>query len=121
MAALPAVYIVGAARTPIGSYLGALSGLPAPRLGAIAIRAAVERAGVAPDAIGEVFMGNVLSAGIGQAPARQAAIYGGIPQSVPATTVSKVCGSGLQAVVFGTKTVRLRDAPTGAPGGVGGR
>jgi acetyl-CoA C-acetyltransferase len=116
--ALPAVYIVGAARTPIGSYLGALSSLPAPRLGAIAIRAAVERAGLAPDAIGEVFMGNVLSAGIGQAPARQAAIYGGIPQSVPATTVSKVCGSGLQAVVFGVKTVLLGDANLVVSGGM---
>jgi len=116
--ALPAVYIVGAARTPIGSYLGALSSLPAPRLGAIAIRAAVERAGLAPDAIGEVFMGNVLSAGIGQAPARQAAIYGGIPQSVPATTVSKVCGSGLQAVVFGVKTVLLGDASLVVSGGM---
>jgi acetyl-CoA C-acetyltransferase len=118
MAGIPAVYIVGAARTPIGSYLGALSSLPAPRLGAIAIRAAVERAGMAPDDIGEVFMGNVLSAGIGQAPARQAAIYGGIPQTVPATTVSKVCGSGLQAVVFGTKTVLLGDASVVVAGGM---
>ncbi len=118
MAALPAVYIVGAARTPIGSYLGALSSLPAPRLGAVAIRAAVERAGIVADDVGEVFMGNVLSAGIGQAPARQAAIYGGIPQSVPATTVSKVCGSGLQAVVFGVKTVRLGDASVVVAGGM---
>jgi acetyl-CoA C-acetyltransferase len=118
MAELPAVYIVAAARTPIGSYLGALSSLPAPRLGAIAIRAAVERAGLSPSDIGEVFMGNVLSAGIGQAPARQAAIYGGIPQSVPATTVSKVCGSGLQAVVFGTKTVLLGDANIVLAGGM---
>src|SRR3954468_19249964 len=118
MAALPAVYIVGAARTPIGSYLGALSSLPAPRLGAIAIRAAVERAGLAPDLVGEVFMGNVLSAGIGQAPARQAAIYAGIPTSVPATTVSKVCGSGLQAVIFGAKTVALGDAEIVVAGGM---
>ena len=118
MTALPAVYIVGAARTPIGSYLGALSSLPAPRLGAIAIRAAVERAGIASDDVGEVFMGNVLSAGIGQAPARQAAIYGGVPQSVPTTTVSKVCGSGLQAVVFGVKTVRLGDAHLVVAGGM---
>src|SRR3954470_8086839 len=116
--ALPAVYIVGAARTPIGSYLGVLAGLPAPRLGAVAIRAAVERAGLSPDAIGEVFMGNVLSAGIGQAPARQAAIFGGIPNTVPATTVSKVCGSGLQAVVFGAKTVLLGDAPIVVAGGM---
>ncbi len=118
MSALPAVYIVSAARTPIGAYLGALSSVPAPRLGAVAIRAAVERAGLAPDAIGEVFMGNVLSAGVGQAPARQAAIYGGIPQTVPATTVSKVCGSGLQAVVFGVKTVQLGDAGIVVSGGM---
>jgi acetyl-CoA C-acetyltransferase len=115
---LPAVYIVSAARTPIGSYLGAFASLPAPRLGALAIRAAVERAGVSPEDVGEVFMGNVLSAGIGQAPARQAAIFGGIPQSVPATTVSKVCGSGLQAVVFGIKTVRLGDASLVVAGGM---
>ena len=118
MTTLPAVYIVGAARTPIGSYLGALASLPAPRLGAIAIRAAVERAGLNADEIGEVFMGNVLSAGIGQAPARQAAIFGGIPNTVPATTVSKVCGSGLQAVVFGTKTVLLGDAQLVVAGGM---
>src|SRR5688500_18787364 len=91
------VFVVSAARTPIGSYLGALASLPAPRLGAVAIRAAVERAKLAPDQIEEVFMGNVLSAGIGQAPARQAAIYAGVPAEVPTTTVSKVCGSCLQA------------------------
>jgi len=113
-----AVYIVGAARTPIGSYLGALSSLPAPKLGAVAIRAAVERAGLTPEDVAEVFMGNVLSAGIGQAPARQAAIFGGIPDRVPATTVSKVCGSGLQAVIFGTKTVMLGDARVVVAGGM---
>lgn len=113
-----AVYIVAAARTPIGSYLGALSSLPAPRLGSIAIRGAVERSGLSFDDVGEVFMGNVLSAGIGQAPARQAAIYGGISTNVPATTVSKVCGSGLQAVVLGTKTVRLGDADVVVAGGM---
>jgi acetyl-CoA C-acetyltransferase len=118
MTTLPAVYIVGAARTPIGSYLGAFASLAAPRLGAVAIRAAVERAGLEAKEIGEVFMGNVLSAGIGQAPARQAAIFGGIPHTVPATTVSKVCGSGLQAVVFGTKTVLLGDAQVVVAGGM---
>jgi acetyl-CoA C-acetyltransferase len=112
------VFIVGAARTPIGSFQGNLSSLPAPRLGAAAISAAVQRAGLSPDDIGEVFMGNVLSAGIGQAPARQAAIFGGIPHRVPATTVSKVCGSGLQAVVFGTQTVLLGDAPIVVTGGM---
>src|SRR4051794_29842793 len=95
------VHVVSAARTPIGSYLGALASVPAPRLGAVAIKSALERAGVAAEQVNEVFMGNVLSAGIGQAPARQAAIFGGVPNTVPATTVSKVCGSGLQAVVFG--------------------
>jgi acetyl-CoA C-acetyltransferase len=112
------VYIVSAARTPIGSYLGTLAGVSAPRLGATAIRAAIERSGLTADDIGEVFMGNVLSAGIGQAPARQAAIYGGIPTQVPATTVSKVCGSGLQAVVFGAKTILLGDAQVVIAGGM---
>src|SRR5579871_615015 len=101
---LPApVYIVGAARTPIGSFLGSLSSLAAPRLGAVAIEAALQRAGVAPALVGEVFMGNVLTAGVGQAPARQAAIYAKVPDTVPATTVGKVCGSGMQAVIFGAK------------------
>ncbi|HEY6557227.1 MAG TPA: acetyl-CoA C-acyltransferase [Polyangiaceae bacterium] len=115
---LPDVFIVSAARTPIGSYLGALASLPAPRLGATAIRAAVERAGLAAEQIEEVFMGNVLSAGIGQAPARQASIYAGIPAQVPTTTVSKVCGSGLQAVVFATKTLLVGDAELAVAGGM---
>jgi acetyl-CoA C-acetyltransferase len=112
------VYVVSAARTPIGSFLGALASVPAPRLGATAIKSALERAAVAPAQIGAVFMGNVLSAGIGQAPARQAAIYAGVPHSVPATTVSKVCGSGLEAVVFGTKTLLLGDAELVVAGGM---
>jgi acetyl-CoA C-acetyltransferase len=115
---LPDVFIVSAARTPIGSYLGALASLPAPRLGATVIRAAVERAGLAAEQIEEVFMGNVLSAGIGQAPARQASIYAGIPAQVPTTTVSKVCGSGLQAVVFATKTLLVGDAELAVAGGM---
>ena len=112
------VYVVSAARTPIGSYLGALSSLPAPRLGAVAIKSALERAGVAAEQVGEVFMGNVLSAGIGQAPARQAAIFAGVPNTVPATTVSKVCGSGLQAVIFGAKTLALGDEQIVVSGGM---
>jgi acetyl-CoA C-acetyltransferase len=112
------VFVISGARTPIGSYLGALSSMPAPRLGAIAIEAALERAGIAPEQVDEVFMGNVLSAGIGQAPARQAAIFAGVPHSVPATTVSKVCGSGLQAVVFGSKTLALGDAGLVLAGGM---
>ena len=116
---LPApVYIVGAARTPIGAFLGSLSSIAAPRLGAVAIEAALARAKVAPDLVGEVFMGNVLSAGIGQAPARQAAIYAKIPNKVPATTVGKVCGSGMQAVIFGVKTIALGDAEIVVTGGM---
>ncbi|HEX7669956.1 MAG TPA: acetyl-CoA C-acyltransferase [Polyangiaceae bacterium] len=112
------VFIVGAARTPVGSYLGALSPLSAPKLGAVAIRAALERAKLGTDTVQEVFMGNVLSAGIGQAPARQASLAAKIPDTVPTTTVSKVCGSGLQAVVFGAKTVMLGDADIVVAGGM---
>jgi acetyl-CoA C-acetyltransferase len=112
------VYIVSATRTPIGAFQGALSPLPAPKLGAAAIEAALARAGVAPSRVDEVFMGNVLSAGIGQAPARQAAIFSKIPTSVPATTVSKVCGSGMQAIIFGVKTIALGDAEIVVAGGM---
>jgi acetyl-CoA C-acetyltransferase len=115
---LASIYVVSAARTPIGSYLGALASVPAPRLGATAITSALERAGVTPAQIDAVFMGNVLSAGIGQAPARQAAIFAGLPHAVPATTVSKVCGSGLEAVVFGSKTLLLGDAELVVAGGM---
>ena len=112
------IYIVSAARTPIGAFQGSLSSLPAPKLGAAAITAALERGKVAADQVGEVFMGNVLGAGIGQAPARQAAIYAGVPNAVPATTVGKVCGSGLQAVIFGAKTIALGDADVVVAGGM---
>lgn len=112
------VYIVGAARTPIGAFLGALSTLAAPRLGAAAIEAALARSNVPADRVGEVFMGNVLSAGIGQAPARQAAIYANIPKNVPATTVGKVCGSGMQAVILGCKSIALGDAEIVVAGGM---
>jgi acetyl-CoA C-acetyltransferase len=112
------VYIVGAARTPIGSYLGALAGVAAPRLGAVAARAALTRANVAPELVGEVYFGNVLSAGIGQAPARQASIFAGVPNTVPCTTVNKVCGSGLQATVLAAKAVLLGDAEIALAGGM---
>ena len=112
------VYIVGAARTPIGAFLGALSALPAPRLGAAAIEAALARSKVPADRVGEVFMGNVLGAGVGQAPARQAAIYANIPKNVPATTVGKVCGSGMQAVILGAKSIALGDAEIVVAGGM---
>src|SRR5580692_6580051 len=112
------VFIASAARTPIGAFLGALSAVRAPALGAAAIRGALARALIAPDAVGEVFMGNVLSAGIGQAPARQASIHAGIPNTVPTTTVSKVCGSGMQAVILGARAVALGDADLVVAGGM---
>jgi acetyl-CoA C-acetyltransferase len=116
---LPApVYIVGASRTPIGAFQGALAALPAPRLGAVAIEAALSRAKVEKDQVGEVYMGNVLTAGIGQAPARQAAIFAGIPHSVPAATINKVCGSGLMSVVLGAKSIALGDAELVVAGGM---
>jgi acetyl-CoA C-acetyltransferase len=99
------VVIVGAARTPIGAFLGGLAPLPAPKLGAIAIRAALERSGIAADKVDEVYMGNVVQAGVGQAPARQAALGAGLPQSVPCTTVNKVCGSGLKSVMLASSQI----------------
>ncbi len=118
MSGLPSVYVVSATRTPIGSYLGALSTVSAPELGAIAIDGALSRAGILKDAVDEVFMGNVLSAGVGQAPARQAALKAKLPDSVPCTTVSKVCGSGLQAVVLATRALLLGDAQIAVAGGM---
>ncbi len=112
------VYIVSAARTPIGAFQGALAPVSAPRLGATAIRAALERSGLAAGDVGETYMGNVLTAGLGQAPARQAARYAGLPDSVPATTVGKVCGSGLQSVILGTKAIKLGDADVVVAGGM---
>jgi len=109
--------ILGAARTAVGKFLGGLSGVPAPKLGAAAIKAAVERAGVDPAAIEEVIMGNVVQAGNGQAPARQAAIFGGLPASVGAVTVNKVCGSALKAVMFAAQAVRAGDADLFVAGG----
>lgn len=113
-----AVYIVSAARTPIGSFQGALSSIPAPKLGAVTIQAALERAKLAPGDVEEVFMGNVVGAGIGQAPGRQASIFAGVPASVPCTTINKVCGSGMQAIIFGAKTVMLGDADIVVTGGI---
>jgi acetyl-CoA C-acetyltransferase len=112
------VYVVAAARTPIGAFLGSLASVRAPDLGAAAIKGALARARLGADAVQEVFMGNVLSAGIGQAPARQAMIYAGVPNTVPATTVSKVCGSGMQAIIFAAKTVALGDADVVVAGGM---
>jgi acetyl-CoA C-acetyltransferase len=112
------VVILAGARTPIGSFQGALASLPAPRLGALAIKAALERSGVAPDAVGEVYLGCVLPAGIGQAPARQASIGAGIPAAVGAVTVNKVCGSGLKAVVFACNAIAAGEHEVVVAGGM---
>lgn len=112
------VFIVGASRTPVGAFLGALAEVPAPSLGAIAIRGALAQANVALERVDEVFMGNVLSAGIGQAPARQAALEAGLPETTPCTTVNKVCGSGLQAVVLGARLLRLSEGSIAVCGGM---
>jgi acetyl-CoA C-acetyltransferase len=112
------VYITSIARTPIGSFLGNLSSLTAPALGAAALRAALERSSLKPELVDEVLMGNVLSAGIGQAPARQAALAAGLPQSVPCTTVSKVCGSGMMAIIQGIRSISTGDAQLVLAGGM---
>src|SRR4051812_40596820 len=104
------VIIASAARTPIGSFLGQLSNIPAPRLGAAAIEAALARAGVDKNLVDEVIMGNVLTAGIGQAPARQAARYAGLPDKVETMTINKVCGSGLKAVMLAAQAILAGDA-----------
>lgn len=114
----PGSWIVSAARTPIGSLCGALGTVSAPELGAAAIRAAIERAGLAADQIDQVLMGNVVSAGVGQNPARQAAIKAGIPASVGATTINKVCGSGLKAVMLADQAVRLGESQAAVAGGM---
>ena len=111
-------YIVSACRTAIGEFMGGLASMTAPQLGAIAIRDAVKRAGVDPAEVDEVLMGNVVQAGVGQAPARQAAIHGGIPDSVPAMTVNKVCGSGLKAVMLAAQAIRAGDADVIVAGGM---
>jgi acetyl-CoA C-acetyltransferase len=103
------VVIVSGARTATGRFLGSLAGFTAPELGGVAIKAAVERAGVKPSDVEEVIMGNVVGAGIGQNPARQAALKGGIPEAVGATTINKVCGSGLKAVVFASQAIKAGD------------
>lgn len=111
--------ILSAVRTPIGKFQGALSGLPAPRLGAVAIKAALERARIEhPEEIDEVLMGNVVSAGVGQAPARQAAIFAGIPPTVGATTLNKVCGSGLKALMSAAQAIKAGDGQLFVAGGM---
>jgi acetyl-CoA C-acetyltransferase len=110
--------VLSGVRTPIGSFQGALSALTAPQLGAHAIRAALDRARVALDKVDEVYMGNVLSAGIGQAPARQASKGAGIPDAVPCTTINKVCGSGMKAIMLAAQAIKLGDAQVMVAGGM---
>src|SRR3989441_6058183 len=109
--------ILSACRTPIGRYLGGLSSLPAPGLGAVVIREAVRRAGVDAAQVDEVIMGNVLQGGEGQAPARQAAIHAGLPGTIPALTVNKVCGSGLKAVMLAAQAIKAADEQCVVAGG----
>ncbi len=112
------VVIVSAARTPIGSFLGSLSSVPAPKLGAVAIKGALEKINLKPELVQEVLMGNVVQAGVGQAPARQAALGAGIPDTVPCTTVNKVCSSGMKAVMQGAQSIALGDADIIVAGGM---
>lgn len=112
------VYIVSIARTPIGSFNGALASVTAPRLGAAAIKAAIERAGINAGQVQEVYMGNVVSAGIGQAPAQQASIYAGIPTTVNCTTVNKVCASGMKAIMLGAQSIMCGDNDIVVAGGM---
>jgi len=112
------VVIVSAARTPIGSFLGSLSSIPAPKLGSIAIKGALDKISLKPELVDEVLMGNVVQAGTGQAPARQAAIFAGIPDTVPCTTVNKVCASGMKTVMQAVQSIALGDANVIVAGGM---
>lgn len=112
------VVIVSTARTPIGSFLGALSTIPAPKLGAIAIKGALDKINLKPELVEEVLMGNVVQAGTGQAPARQAAIFAGIPDTVPCTTINKVCASGMKAVMQASQSIALGDTDIVVAGGM---
>jgi acetyl-CoA C-acetyltransferase len=112
------VFLLSGARTPIGKFLGELADLPAPRLGAVALTAALKRAHVRPEQVDEVIMGNVVQAGVGQNPARQAALAAGLPDSIAAYTVNKVCGSGLKAAMLGAQAIKAGDAEIVAAGGM---
>ena len=109
--------ILSAVRTPIGAFMGSLSALPSPRLGAIVIAEAIKRAGIKNEDVSEVIMGNVLTGGVGQAPARQAAIYAGLPVSVPCMTIDKVCGSGLKSIMLADQAIKCGDADVVVSGG----
>ncbi|MDH5582120.1 MAG: acetyl-CoA C-acetyltransferase, partial [Bdellovibrionales bacterium] len=103
------VYLISGSRTPSGSFLGALSTVTAPKLGATAIKGALEKAKISGDQVEKVYMGNVVQAGVGQAPARQAALFAGLAESTPCTTINKVCGSGLETIILGAKDIALKD------------
>src|SRR4029077_3248777 len=115
---MPDAYILAGARTPIGKFQGALSRIPAPELGAIAIRETLRRAAIPPGDVEEVIFGNILSAGLGQAPARQAALKAGLPGTVSALTINKMCGSGLNAVMLAAQAIRAGDARIVVAGGM---
>ena len=112
------IVIVSMARTAIGSFMGSLSSIAAPKLGAAAIKGALEKINLSPNKVDEVFMGNVISAGLGQAPARQAALFAGIPNTVPCTTVNKVCSSGMKAMMFAAQSIKCGDAEIVVAGGM---
>jgi len=112
------VVIVSVARTPIGSFLGSLATIPAPKLGAIAIKGALNKINLDPNLIDEVFMGNVISAGLGQAPAKQAATFAGIPTNVPCTTINKVCASGMKSIMLAAQAIKAGDAEIIIAGGM---
>src|SRR6476620_2782732 len=112
------VFLLSAVRTPIGKFLGELAEVPAPRLGAVALAEALKRAHVRPDQVDEVIMGNVVQAGVGQAPARQAALAAGLPDTIAAYTVNKVCGSGLKAVMIAAQASKAGDAEVVVAGGM---
>ncbi len=112
------VVIVSVARTPIGSFMGSLSSIPAPKLGAVAIKGALDKINLSPEMVQEVYMGNVVSAGLGQAPARQAALFAGIPNTVPCTTVNKVCSSGMKSIMLAAQTIALGDTEIVVAGGM---
>lgn len=118
MASPPPIVILSATRTPLGSFQGSLASVPAPRLGGFAIEGAVTRARVAPGAVTDVYMGNVLQAGAGQAPARQAAMHAGVPASARCVTINKVCGSGLEAVLCASRALAAGDADLAVAGGM---
>ena len=112
------VYIISAVRTPIGSFGGSLKNIPAPKLGAVAIKGAIEKAGIKPTDVDEVYMGCVLQANLGQAPARQAAIFAGLPEGVCCTTINKVCASGMKSIINAAQSILLGDAEVVVAGGM---